>query len=307
MTNIYFDAKHNDRLRCQNLYDGAIYIYSPTSAGKTLCEFAAEFCLQKFGCHPPTAQHEIGVEQYVEILKTLKPEFIHHPECKRLIPRLLHELGCDNENTYFDVPRIRTACAGDYLTSGLAYAFKPHRDTWYSTPMCQLNWWLPVFPIEAENGMEFYFDYFDQPIQNSSYEFNYQDWNNMGRVQAHNQGKVDKRVQSEALEDLNLDNATRIVCEPGGLILFSAAHLHGTVANTTDVTRISIDFRTVNRLDLNGGAENVDSESTGTTMMDYLQLSSLEHFGEELVEEMKNKIPEPNYSTKQKLSLESHQ
>ena len=86
------------------------------------------------GADPPNAQHRLAVDEYVEILKSLKPDFIHHPECKTLIRNLLIELGCDQQHTFFDVPRIRTACAGDYLSSGLAYAFKPHRDTWYSTP-----------------------------------------------------------------------------------------------------------------------------------------------------------------------------
>lgn len=298
MVPVYFDAKHDDRTRCENLYRGSIYLYSPTESGKALCEFAAEFCEQKFGHHPPTAQYHLNVEEYNEILKTLKPEFIHHPESKRLIRNLLLEVGCDRDNTYFDVPRIRTACAGDYLSSGMAYAFKPHRDTWYSPPMCQLNWWLPVFPIVHENGMEFYFEYFSQPVPNTSYEFNYQDWNQVGRKQAHAQGKVDNRVQSEALEPIDTRQGVRFVCEPGGMIVFSAAHLHGTVPNSSDETRISIDFRTVNRLDLDGGAMNIDSESTGTTMMDYLNLEDLSHFEDDLIETHRTRKPIAEYSSK---------
>lgn len=304
MIDIHFDSPHDDQTRRKNLYAGAVYVFSPTESGRALCDFAAEFCLEKFGVHPPVAQHQLAVDDYVEILKTLKPEFIHHPECKRLIPTLLRELGCDGE-TYFDVPRIRTACAGDYLSSGLAYAFKPHRDTWYSTPMCQLNWWLPVFPVHPENGMEFHFQYWRQPVKNSSAGFNYQDWNQTGRQQAHQQGTVDKRVQSEALEELDTTQGTRLVCEPGGVILFSAAHLHSTVQNTTDETRISIDFRTVHQQDLHDGASNVDSESTGTTMMDYLNCDSLENFSQELIEDFRNQKPQPMFSTQKFLEKES--
>ena len=287
-----------------NLYQGAIYVYSPSKAGLEFSQFAADFCEERMGMDPPNAQHRLEVGEYVEILKSLKPDFIHHAECKRLIRNLLIEKGCDQTKTYFDVPRIRTACAGDYLTSGLAYAFKPHRDTWYSTPMCQLNWWLPVFPIDPDNGMEFYLDYFDRPVRNSSYEFNYQDWNQTGRKQAHNQGKTDKRVQSEALDEIDTCDAVRLVCEPGGLILFSAAHLHGTVPNTTEETRFSIDFRTVNQLDLDGGATNVDSESTGTTMMDYLNLDDLSQFDDELIDQFREREPNVTYSTKLKIETD---
>ena len=182
MNTIYFDSDDNEAERRAGLYDGQIYVYSPTKSGLALCKLAQDMCAEAFHPHfPPDAQHHLGVDEYVEILKTLKPSFIHHPDCKRLIPSLLEELGCDLEHTYFDVPRLRTACSGDYLSSGLAYAFKPHRDTWYSTPMAQLNWWLPVYPITSDNAMAFHPNYWDKPVLNSSSLFDYQDWNQGGR------------------------------------------------------------------------------------------------------------------------------
>src|SRR5690606_3430824 len=98
---------------------------------------------------PELAQHEMPVVDFAGLLSRLKPEFIHHPACKTIMPRLLARLGCDPKQTYFDVPRLRTSTSDDYLTTGIAYAFHPHRDTWYSAPMCQINWWLPVYPLTA--------------------------------------------------------------------------------------------------------------------------------------------------------------
>ena len=295
-TNLFFDSKHSDSVRRENLYRGAIYVYSPTKAGAELCEFAREFCEGKFQPHHPPKAHEfIEVDQYVDILKTLKPEFIHHPNCKRLLPQLLKELNCDDQETFFDVPRIRTACPADYLSSGMAYAFKPHRDSWYSTPMCQLNWWLPVYPVTEDNCMTFHLNYWDRPLRNSSAGFNYQDWNQVGRKQAHKQGKNDNRVQSEAVEKVELDPQIRIVAEPGSVIVFSAAHLHSTVPNSTDLTRISIDFRTVNLSDLktNHGAPNYDGESTGTTTGDYLRCSDQSHLPQEIISQYRELKPAP--------------
>jgi hypothetical protein len=248
---------------------------------------------------PPEAQHHLEVEKYVQILKELKPSFIHHPDCKRLIPALLEELGCNMEQTYFDVPRLRTACAGDYLSSGLAYAFKPHRDTWYSTPMSQLNWWLPVYPIESDNAMAFHPGYWDKPVQNSSELFNYQDWNNTGRRQAASQVGKDTRVQSEALEPMQLEPEIRLVTGVGGVIAFAAAQMHSTVPNTTNLTRFSIDFRTVDARDTSQqrGAPNIDSMSTGTTMMDYLRGTDLSHFPDEEIERHMHLKPTPLYPT----------
>jgi hypothetical protein len=77
-----------------------------------------------------------------------------------------------------------------------------------------------------------------------------------------------------------------VVTPPGGTLVFSAAHLHSTVPNTTDKTRFSIDFRTVNIDDLieGVGAPNVDSACTGTTLRDFLRASDLAPLPEELIE-----------------------
>ena len=273
MNTVFFNRDIDDDTRRRDLYAGQIYLYSATPATTALCQLARDMCEEAFAPHHPVeAQHHIPVKRYVEILKTLKPAFIHHPQCKELIRQILDGVGCDPERAYADVPRLRTATSDGYLTSGLGYAFKPHRDTWYSTPRCQLNWWLPVYEIETENCMAFHTHYWDHPLKNSSGEFNYQDWNQGGRKDAHRQGKTDTRRQSEALEPVRIDPQLRLVPEPGGMIIFSAAHLHSTVPNTSGKTRISIDFRTVHLDELitNNGAPNLDSACTGTTIGDYL-------------------------------------
>ncbi len=224
-------------------------MYSPIKSTRALCQLADSLSREAFGPYEPaTAQHDLPVEEYVEILKVLKPKFIHHPECKKIIPLILEELGCVADQTYFDVPRLRTACAGDYLSTGIAYAFKPHRDTWYSPPMSQINWWMPVYPISHENTMAFHPQYWNSRVQNNSVRFDYQDWNSNGRVAALSQSvKEDTRFQSAAIEPVSRENDLRLTCPPGGIIVFAAAHLHSTVPNTSDQTRFSIDFRTVDK------------------------------------------------------------
>jgi hypothetical protein len=225
-------------------------------------------------------------ERYVEILAELKPRFIHHPRAKELIGGLLTELGADVEQTYFDVPRLRTMAHGEYLKAGLAYQFHAHRDTWFSAPHQQLNWWLPVYPIEAQNCMAFHPQYFDTPIRNSSEGYDYEQWNKTGRQQAAKQVKKETRKQPQAEEPLELEPDVRVVTPPGGTLVFSAAQLHSTVPNTTERTRFSIDFRTVNLDDLLEGvaAPNIDSECTGTTLRDFLRASDLEPLPEEVIE-----------------------
>jgi hypothetical protein len=287
MNSIYVDSKATDADRRRELYAGQLFVYSPTPSGIALCEHAQQMCEEAFAPHyPPTAQHHMSPEDYASILSDLKPRFIHHPKSKEHIQGLLGELGCDLEQTFFDVPRLRTATSDEYLTSGIAYAFHPHRDTWYSAPMCQLNWWLPVYPVTSENVMAFHPRYWEEPVKNGSSEYNYYEWNKTSRKEASKHVKKDTRKQPKPEEPMELDPQIRAVTEVGGALVFSAAHMHSTVPNTSGQTRFSIDFRTINAEDAAGqaGAPNVDSAATGTTMRDYLRATDLSHVPEEIVE-----------------------
>lgn len=287
MNTIMFDAPVCDDDRRTELYDGQLFVYSPSSGATTLCELAREMLVEAFAPHHPTqAQHHYSVEDYAAVLAKLKPAFIHHPRAKDAIRTLLEERGCDLEQTYFDVPRLRTSTAQGYLTTGIAFAFHPHRDTWYSAPMSQLNWWLPVYDIESDNGMAFHPAYWSRPVANSSETYNYQEWVKHSRFAAAKQIGKDTREQPKAQEELELDPQVRIVSPAEGVTIFSAAHLHSSVPNTTNQTRISIDFRTVHLEDLRErrGAPNIDSRCTGTTMGDYIRASDFTPLPEDVVE-----------------------
>jgi len=286
MNSVFVDSPVGDDGRRRLLYDGQLFVFSSRPSVDAFCRFARGLVEEAFAPFDPReAQNHLPVEQYVAILAKLKPGFIHHPESKKHIRSILGELGCDLERTYFDVPRLRTACFGDYLSSGLAYAFHLHRDTWYSAPHCQLNWWMPIYPIEPDNGMAFHPRYWARAVRNDSSKYNYYEWNATSRKIAAQQITSDTREQPHSLEQLDPDPQIRLVCNPGGLILFSGAQMHSTVPNTTTQTRISIDFRTVHLDDVRDrrGAPNADSACTGTTMRDYLRATDLERLPEDLV------------------------
>jgi len=278
MTNVHYDAAISDDERRQLLYAGDLFVYSPSDASRELVKFAREMVAEVFGSrNPELAQYDLPVEEYARMLGEFKPRFIHHPECKRLLPKMLEAVGCDLGSTYFDVPRIRTSTSDDYLTTGIAFAFHPHRDTWYSAPFCQVNWWMPVFPIMSTNCMAFHPQYWSRGVRNSSSGYNYQEWNRVSRFNAAQQIGVDTRVQPKATEHVDMQPDIRVLPPPGGLLIFSAAQLHSSVENTSGRTRFSIDFRTVNVDDVRNmrGAPNVDSHCTGSTMGDYLRGTDL--------------------------------
>jgi hypothetical protein len=286
MPTIYLDPAMSDDQRRLKLYGGDLLAYSAGESAAKLSELARELSEAAFAPYDPhVAQESMPPERYVEILAELKPTFIHHPRAKELIRGLLSELGCDTERTYFDVPRLRTMAHGEYLKAGLAYQFHPHRDTWFSAPHQQLNWWLPVYAIESENCMAFHPQYFDRPVRNSSASYDYEEWSKTGRQEAAKQVKKETRKQPQPEEPLELEPDVRVVTPSGGTLIFSAAQLHSTVPNTTSRTRFSIDFRTVNLDDLLEGvaAPNLDSECTGTTLRDFVRASDLEPLPEDVI------------------------
>jgi hypothetical protein len=283
---IYYDSPSSDEIRREQLYNGQIFVFSPCPSGIALCEFAREMVEGAFTpLDPREAQHKLPVEKYVAILAKLKPAFIHHPKSKQLIQDVLQEVGCDLNKTYFDVPRLRTATSDGYLTSGIAYAFHPHRDTWYSAPPCQINWWLPVFDVMPTNGMAFHPRYWSQSVKNGSRDYNYAQWNKESRKNAAQHIKTDNRKQPHPEEPIELEPQLRLIPNVGGMILFSAAQMHSTVPNTSGYTRFSIDFRTVHLDDViaRRGAFNVDSACTGTSLGDFLRGSDFCPISESLV------------------------
>ena len=283
---IYVDAQLSDRERLEKLYDGQLFIQTPRTASLEFTNFAKQMIQEGFvGHEPTTAQFDMPVEKFVEIFAPMKPAFIHHPRTKQLIQAMLADFGCDPDDTYLDVPRLRAVTSDAYLTSGVGYAHHLHRDTWYSAPMCQINWWLPIFPIESESSMAFHPRYWSEPVLNGSEDFNYYEWNSKSRSSAAQHIKSDTRPQPKPLQPMELDPQFRLVTEPGGAILFSAAQMHSTVPNTSGRTRFSIDFRTVNLRDLREAkaAPNIDSKPSGTSLRDFLRASDLTPLPEDVI------------------------
>ena len=278
--NIFIDSRLSDADRRKHLYQGAVFFHAPCPSAVKLCQLARDLVEEAFRpMDPRKIQESMPAEQVAGILSVLKPKFIHHPAAKTYIQGILSELGCDLEEMYFDVPRMRTAFPGDYLKSGIAYAFHPHRDTWYSAPRCQINWWMPMYPITPENCMAIHPRYWSQPVRNGSNLYNYHKWNLESRQNAAQHIKNDTRVQPKPEEPIELEPQFRLIGEPGTVYQFSAAQLHSTVPNTSEVTRYSIDFRTVHFDDVRSrtGAPNIDSACMGTSIGDFLKGTDFSH------------------------------
>ena len=268
-------------------YDGALVMIPPNDASLELCAFARELAEEAFAPYKPTtAQHHLSVDEFVERAGPLKPRFIHHPRTRELQKKYLAELGFDSERTYLDVPRMRVASSDGYLTSGIGHAQPAHRDTWWSAPKQQIQFWSPIYEMSRYSCMEFFPYYRAAPIENTSEHFNIYRWNATGRKNAANyRHGEDKRGIPQPAEDFKSPGAVQIVLPVGGMVMFSADQLHATSTNTTGKTRFSVDFRIVDvehvRDDL--GAAMVDNHSTGTALRDFRRISDDTEFPAHLV------------------------
>jgi hypothetical protein len=295
MTSVIIDRACTDDERRSALYVGDLFVHTDSPAIHEFVAFTRGMVEEAFGnLDPETAQYDMDVTTYAEILGRLKPAFIHHPESKRHLRAILTEHGCDPELTYFDVPRLRTSPSDDFLATGIASAFHPHRATWYSAPMLQVNWWLPIYDVSPRNVVAFHPEYFDRAVANGSERYNYYAWNRDSRAIAASQIGVDTREQPKPEEEIVLDPQIRPVPPVGGMMVFSGAQLHSSVPNDSGRTRISVDFRTVHRADVEAGrgAPNVDSRCTGTTMRDYLRVSDLERLPDDVIAPYDADVPE---------------
>lgn len=279
------EANVPDDERRRRLYAGEVFCLPPRESVGFLTDFACDLIADAFGSLDPlTAHRNLAVADYVDILKTLKPAFTHHPRAKRLLRDILIDLGADPTKTYFDVPKLRVVPPPEYLSAGLGYNYKAHRDTWYSAPQCQNNWWTPIAGNSAVTGMQFHPDFWDSPAPNSSHDFDAYEWNRSSRRDAAVYVKDDPRPHP-TLSSGTAGAMLRVVGDPASLLSFSGAQLHSTVPNETDTARLSIDFRTVHLDDLIGkaGPRNVDSQSTGTSVRDYRRADNQESLPDEVI------------------------
>jgi hypothetical protein len=273
MVAIYVDHPLPDDARRRLLFDGALLLNSRSKATVALSEYAGSMIGEAFSPHAPeTAQNDIPVQEFVERVAPLKKAFTNAQRTKELIRDVLIDAGCDLADTYFDVPRLRVVPHGGYLSAGVSYAYKPHRDTWYAAPLAQINWWMPIYAVTPQRAMSFFPEYWDKSVRNSSCDFDYEEWCTVGRPGAVSQVTIDTRKHPLPLEEVSAASDLRIGGMPGDMIRFSGSHLHSTFPNVSGVTRFSADFRTVSLQDLRTrtGAPNVDSSATGSTLRDFI-------------------------------------
>ena len=277
MATVHIDPTFDDLERRQRLFRGDIVIYTHVPEVLAYGEFIREMVTEVFAPHAPTTVHEHrSPEDLADLLVTFKPRLIHDPRSLEHVRRVLVALGAVAERTYADVPKLRTAFPQGGLSTGIAYAFQAHRDTWYGAPAQQVNWWMPVWPGTEKNIMRFFPRRFGRAIENNSGAYNYYEANVWRSRMKDFSGATDTRVHPAPGHQLDESEPDLCLVPPvGGIMLFSGDHLHETIPNTSGLTRYSVDFRTVDRDDVRSGAgaPRCDADCQGTSLRDFHRLT----------------------------------
>lgn len=266
------------------LFQGDIVILTRLSAVQALVDHAREQLAALFAPHDPEQAHEhYDPAELARLLGRWKPQFIHSEHAGKLVRAIVTQAGFPADRSYYDVPKPRTSFPQGHLNTGVAFAFPWHRDVWYSAPAQQINWWLPVFAVRPDNAVQFDPASFAREVPNDSHLFDYYH-HNAGRARTAEQISREVQARPRAL-DYELDNPLIILPPVGAVMLFSGAHLHATVPNSSGRARYSVDFRTVDSDDLRSGfgAPLTDVRCTGTAIRDFRSVADQCAFSERTV------------------------
>lgn len=182
--------------------------------------------------------------------------------CESYFAEAMQWLGLTLAHTFRDRFIFRVVPPENSKPRGRHSKVDIHRDSWGAGIFQQINWWGPVFDYAENSGIQFYPDYFNRPIANNTATWSYQKY-----VEARQLKTAELKPDYQSVPGL-LEGPVGAPfspqLDPGDLLCFSAAHLHGSNLNQSKLSRFSFETRTVNLDDIQSGkaAVNVDNAST---------------------------------------------
>lgn len=266
-----------DELRAR-LYQGELFILQATPESLAFVDAAQSEIDEVFRDvgNARSAHLHLGKDEYFEKAGMLRRKIYKGPRFHILIANLLSALGFADSRTGVDPARLRVVLPGGHENPAAAAMYYGHRDTWYANPQAMLTWWIPLHDVDASNSFCFFPEHFDKPMKNDSEVFNFQRWVEQDEKKLI--GWQDKNTGLTARYPQLLEEPTGtqipVKCGRGEILLFSGQHLHRTYQHNCELTRFSLDFRTVDFVDQERGKEaiNTDNRSTGAWNKKFLAL-----------------------------------
>lgn len=267
------EAERNARI-----YRGELIVFRGFDAMTQLTDRLRAHCIHHLG-NDPTCAHQsmsaIEIEHAAEAVRTAVRE---DSEVDLAWRQMLSAIHTDLDETYGDGAVIRIQPPSSGAQGERIEPLRAHRDTWGSNLPAQINWWAPLYDTTPERTLALFPGFFTRIVENDS-----ADWNFQEMMQAHRTKSTrDYPLLPTAIDAPNWDDALVISLLPGDLLCFSGAHLHASVPNTTNLTRLSFETRTVNRADMaaGSGAPDVDGSAPFMTPQIFRHLQDGRKLGE---------------------------
>ncbi|MCY3838966.1 MAG: hypothetical protein OXH09_10040 [Gammaproteobacteria bacterium] len=239
------------------LFDGAVVVFRELPAVRAMAEVARSIVRGLFGTDdPPGAESLVAASDYRRLAIRARNQVADDPVVRREWRNVLTAVGYSPDSTWLDRVRLRVVPSRDDVDHRRLSPLPPHRDTWASRIMAQVNWWLPLYPLCETNTMVLWPDAFCSPVANDSAEWDFEEFNRAGRDYP--------LLPTAAYPE---KPGTPVLIEPDDLLGFSAAHLHAGCRDASGRTRFGIDSRTVWEPDRRAGRSALDVDgSPGTEM-----------------------------------------
>ena len=266
----------------EQIYAGALLIVPQVDELAAFRSHVSALLDDAYGPHaPPDAQAALGDQAFTARSELVRAAFRRDERARALLRPVLARFGLDPQTTYWDRLHLRVLPAGAEPQRSADVALSAHRDSWSSNVYAQVNWWLPLYDITAERAVAFYPRHWQAPIANTSGAW---DLEQLRRERAAGRGQPAGTKAAPGAgarpgaasaggdatplipaptQPPDPADALTVVVQPGDLLLFSAAHLHATVPNTSGRPRFSVEIRTVALADVRDGrgAPNVDGDA----------------------------------------------
>ena len=248
----------------RQIFAGDILIFQHVPALNDLCQAIDRQVREGLdGVEPATAEARLAPDVFLGRVRGLRSKVRADRELLRLVGEAVAQVGLPPEDTYFDGLQLRLVPSNASHQARRIMPLAPHRDSWGSNISQQINWWTPLYPLARTRSIVMFPEYWAKPIANDSARWDYHELKRR-MAEGHAEGYP---VLPTATVPLKPEDGLAIIIEPGDLLCFSAAHLHGSIADDSGITRFSLETRTVSASHVRAGigAPNIDGKAPRVT------------------------------------------
>ncbi len=260
------------------IYDGGVFLIAPTAASMRLSAATLAAVEAELGGDGPPreAQFRLDDQAFFDRVGRLRKQIYTGTAYHAMLRDVVASCGFDSRRIAFDPARLRVVAHRGFENPRAAPVYHAHRDTWYGHAQALITWWIPLHDLTQEETFVFFPEDFQRQVPNDSERFDYDRWTLAGadlKIGWQNRDDGLRALYPSLTGEARPGRRVGFSCPASAVLLFSGAHLHQTLPNTSGRTRFSLDFRTVDRDDhARGlGAPNVDNRSTGSALRDYIQ------------------------------------